>query len=573
MPAFGKSAGSAGGSRSKAAKRAGKARKTEAPRKADGAAEPRAEASTPEPKSVFKRDGDPFLVATAAEPQQTPAPRPTPPPASPAQRDATRPPGTEQRSPVPPQSRLNVQDPTAPPGTQRTAPAQPPGTQIEQPAAPRTPTTTTTTTDPAQTQSTDPLAPATEELQEPEFPAVQPRPVPPMPSLARVGVVSGDTLPLTLNEAVRRALENNNDIEFARADVRLNEQTLLALEGVYDPVFTYRPEYNSSVRPVPNIFGGAGASGTVSTTDYNNDVSITRQFGRGGGNYSYFFNNTRENTTSGASTLNPLFSSAQGVNFTQPLWRNRSIDRNRREIRVQRKRLEQSDADFRRRTIEVISQVQRAYWDLVFALREEQNQIANLNLTRENFRRTEASVAAGAVAPLERSEVQTELSNRESALLVATQNVTIAENNLKNLLLKDPLSPDWSKVIVPTDTPTFDEAPLNLESALKEARANRPELRRLNLQEEISDIDIQYFKNQTKPQIDLTGTFSTTGLAGTPAAATTTAGPLIPDPEVAQNRNASSFLLAEINRLRALRGEGPAQVPTVTVTEGGNVPS
>ena len=44
--------------------------------------------------------------------------------------------------------------------------------------------------------------------------------------------------------------------------------------------------------------------------------------------------------------------------------------------------------------------VDRPYF---FALRDEQNQIANLNLARENFRRTEASVAAGATAPLERA--------------------------------------------------------------------------------------------------------------------------------------------------------------------------
>ena len=52
--------------------------------------------------------------------------------------------------------------------------------------------------------------------------------------------------------------------------------------------------------------------------------------------------------------------------------------------------------------------------------------------------------------------------------------------------------------------------------ALEEAHKNRPELRRLNLQKEINGIDLQFYKNQTKPQIDLTGTVATTGLAGTP---------------------------------------------------------
>ncbi len=112
--------------------------------------------------------------------------------------------------------------------------------------------------------------------------------------------------------------------------------------------------------------------------------------------------------------------------------------------------------------------------------------------------------------------MQTELSNREAALLLATQSVSIAENNLKSLLLKDPLAPEWNRAFLPTDEPKFDESPINLQSALIEARSNRPELRRLRIEQDVNDIDLKYYKNQTKPRIDLTGTFTTTGQAGTP---------------------------------------------------------
>src|SRR6478735_4908162 len=38
--------------------------------------------------------------------------------------------------------------------------------------------------------------------------------------LTRVGVQQAQPLPLSLQEAIRRALENNNDIEISRGDVR-----------------------------------------------------------------------------------------------------------------------------------------------------------------------------------------------------------------------------------------------------------------------------------------------------------------------------------------------------------------
>ena len=490
-----------------------------------------------------------WMATCAVVLAQTPAP-------TPAQRDATRPPGSEQRQTIPDQSRPRPSDPTAPPATQRTSPQTPPGTTdpsrrpatpVVTPQQPQTPSIVApeTTPTPDALQTSDPSQTPNVLPRDPVFPTAERRPVPPLPSLVRLGVESSNTIALTLNEAIRRALANNNDIEVARNDVRYAESILLGLEGVYDPVLTYRPEIDNSVRPVINIFGGADQSGTVSTTDINNNVSINKQFAKGGGNYSYFFNNTREKTSASNTTLNPFHSANQGLQFTQPLFRNRSIDRNRQQIRIQRKRVEQSDADFRIRTIGVISNVQRVYWDLVFALRDEQNQIANLNLARENFRRTEASVAAGAAAPLERAEVQTELSNREASLLIASQNVSIAENNLKQLILKDPLAPEWSAALVPTDEPAFNETPVNLNDALTEARANRPELRRLKLQEEINNIDIQFFKNQTKPVVDLTGTFSTTGLAGSQQTlpGTGLTGSLI---SANPNTNASAFLLQQL---------------------------
>src|SRR6185436_6927615 len=243
-----------------------------------------------------------------------------------------------------------------------------------------------------------------------------------------------------------------------------------------------------------------------------------------------------------------------------------SIDNNRRNIRIQRKRLDQSDADFRNRTIQVITQVQQAYWELVFALRDQQNQLANLNLSRESLRNVEAQIAAGAKAPLERAEVLTELANRETALYSAIQSVAIAENNLKVLIFKEPNSPEWSAQLTPTDTPKFDTTPVNVVDALKAARDNRPELRRLRLQNDINDIDINFFKNQTKPQVDLVGTFALTGLAGTSLA--TIVPPGTTEPIIVGNpaTNPSAFLLAEIQAIQRAQGL-PVAVPPLGVVE------
>ncbi len=465
------------------------------------------------------------LSATNAALAQRPRPTATP-KTTQAQRDAAKPPGQEQ---IP--GSTSQQNPQAPPGTPQTNPTSPPGTGV-------TPNPSAT---PLPGESQEPL-------RDPVIPVFQAKPMPPLPNMSRLGVGS-TTLSLSLNDAIKKALENNNDIEVARDDVRFAETQLRAFEGVYDPIFSITPQIEKRITPVQNVFAGAGVSGQVSNTTFTLSPAINKTFSKGGGSYQLMFSNARTGTSATNSTLNPFYSSNLSLTFTQPLLRNRSIDNNRRQIRIQRKRVDQTDADFRLRTVDTITRVQQAYWELVFALRDQQNQLENLNLTRENLRNVEAQIAAGAKAPLERAEVMTELANRETALLTAVQSVSIAENSLKQLIFKDPLTTEWSAQITPSDTPAFNETPVNLEEALKEARQNRPELRRLRLQSDINKIDLQYFRNQTKPQFDLQTTVATTGLAGT-AAATIPAGTLVPLISGNPNTVPNAFLLSQIQDIQ-----------------------
>ncbi|MEO8042002.1 MAG: TolC family protein [Acidobacteriota bacterium] len=365
-------------------------------------------------------------------------------------------------------------------------------------------------------------------------------------NLSRVGVVAGQPQSLSLDEAIRKALANNNTIEITRDDVRFQETQIRSILGFFDPVFTITPTYTR------NSTTGS-ASGT---NDFNLNSSVTHFLRHGGGNYQAFFNNTRtENAFSqqqvssgnlGGSGGSAIYSSQIGVRYTQPLFRNLKIDGTRRNLKIARRRLEQTDADFRRQTIEIIARVQRTYWDLVFALRDQQNRQANLELSRENLRQVEARIAAGASAPLARWEVETELANRESDLLLATQQVSITENNLKQLVLRDATSAEWTSSYVPTDKPAFSLDGVNLDAAIKDAMDNRHELRRLKLASDINKVDLAYYKDQTKPRVDLNTTFSLDGLSLGGASTDSVTVPLISGSPAT---NASAFLLQTINSL------------------------
>ena len=376
----------------------------------------------------------------------------------------------------------------------------------------------------------------------------------------RVGIYSAEPVSLSLEEAIRKALSNNNDIEIARDDVRFQETQVRSLRGTYDPVFTVSPTYNRN-----------STTGAAATSDFRANADLTGFIRPGGGNYSVFFNNTRtENAFSQQQVSNgqvsggssAIFLSSTGFRYNQPLVRNFSIDATRRNIKIARRRLEQTDADFRRATIETIARVQNAYWDLVFALRDQQNRQANLDLSRENLRQVEARIAAGAAAPLARAEVATELANREADLLMATQQVSVSENTLKQLVLRDALSAEWTQPYVPTDKPSFSTDPVVLDNAIKDALDNRFELQRLKLATDINNIDVDYFRNQTRPQIDLNTQFSLDGLSQGGASSESLNAPLISTDPIAAQFNANAFLLSELRRLNP---GAVSDVPLVTI--------
>lgn len=362
----------------------------------------------------------------------------------------------------------------------------------------------------------------------------------PTVDMERVGISQDTGLTVSLEEAIRMALNNNNEIVLARDDVRVNEQLLNAADGVYDPIISSTSSFRR------NSFRGMDSWNT-----FSGDVGFVKPLRKGGGSFSPYFNTTRTgNSATGANGdfQQSLFNqSSLGVGFTQPLLRNRKIDDNRRQIRIRKKILQQSDTDFRRKTIEKIFQVQQAYWDLVFALSDQKNRLDNLNLSKENLRRVELQIEDGVEPPLARAEIKTELANREIDVFEAERRVAEVENALKQLVLPNMNSAEWVRPLIPTERPTLAPVTITLAEAMAEAVSNRPELLRLRQQQEISAIEMEYYRDQTKPRIDLNAGVSLDGFA-VRAPQSNGAVPLI-DP-TAGSFNADSFLLNQLNIVR-----------------------
>jgi Outer membrane protein len=335
-----------------------------------------------------------------------------------------------------------------------------------------------------------------------------------LPDLGRVGVDMTEQKPLTVREAITMALENNKDIEVTRQNVKIAEFDLRAARGVYEPRFAGQTYYEKTKAPVFSFFAG-GPNFSLDQSNFVGNAGVTGLIKQTGGSFTVQANNTRNTTNNLFTSVNPTYTSSLTFGLTQPLFRGRSFDQNRRTIEVAKKNLSLTDEQFRQRTIEIITNVQRGYWDLTFALRNLQVQRDSVRDAKQQLEHNKRLVEEGQLAPIDIVAAETQVANFEQAVYDALNNVTVTENTLKNLISPNRTDAIWNESVLPVDPVDPDVPTTTLNDAITAALQNRPELEVNQTQKEINAIDQKYYHEQTKPQIDLVANYTLTGAAGT----------------------------------------------------------
>ena len=378
------------------------------------------------------------------------------------------------------------------------------------------------------------------------------------PSLERVGVNDGDALPLSLNEAIRLALENNNDIHASRIDVEMAEHDLTASRGAYDPKLFSESYFERQSIPVASFFGGSNGN-SLKVNKATSQIGLSGLAPKYGGSYELNMSSTHYSSNNFFNTLNPAVSSQLSFTYTQPLVRGLRTDDARRRIEIAKKNLTLTDVQFRQKATEIITNVEQAYWELVNALKTLQVQIEAVKQSRAQVETNKRQVAQGVLAPIDVVEAEAQVKNFEQNVYSAQEQVTRAENTLKTLMLPDRKADLWSRALLPT-TPVALEAPrVLLSEAINAALENRMELAQLRTSAEINQIDQKFYRDRTKPQVDLELSYSSNGYAGSVSDNT---NPLITDMTALQNR---------IAELSSIAGLPPVQTNTLSPTVPANM--
>ena len=346
--------------------------------------------------------------------------------------------------------------------------------------------------------------------QAPGLPTMRTLPDASTPARVGVGITQRN---LSLREAVALALENNLDIEIERSNRDTAVENLEAARGFFDPSFRWTPLYQLANTPTGSVLQGAG--GKLTDKGFAQTFTFRQQLPQYGTGFHVDFDNTRLSTTNPFTSFNPTVSTRLLAGVTQPLIRGFRNDRNRSELRIRKGRIDLAGVDLETRVIDVVARVEQAYWNLVASRQDVAVNEESARLAREQLAINKRLVDAGTLAPVELAAAEAEMQRRLDTWYTSVGALTEAENALKSLIAPERISSLWNDEILPTEIKTVEPLEADdLAGSVKTALAHRPELRNVDVRRQINDVEKALNADLRKPEVNLVGQYSLSGLGG-----------------------------------------------------------
>lgn len=324
-------------------------------------------------------------------------------------------------------------------------------------------------------------------------------------------VVKGK-LRLTLADAIRLMLLNNSSVQVEQQSVEQARNAVTRSLAPFDPLLNSAFSANRQTTPTFSQLSGAP---TLSDLTQDTQVGVQKTFVTGT-QFQSQFETSRTSTNSVYNFFNPSLFSDLSFSLSQPLLRNRGIFVNRAPILIARRNLDQSEAQFQQQIDDAIDNLVIQYWRVV--LNRE-----NLRVLAQSYKAAQASydhdkraLQLGALSPLDIYQSESEVATRKVAVIQAQYLLKQDEDQLRMTLGAD-LDPVYSILDLDLVEPPKPPEPLlsvNTDKAIGEALARRPALAALDRQLEVSDLDIRRSRNQTKPDLELSTQYSSSGLGG-----------------------------------------------------------
>jgi len=323
---------------------------------------------------------------------------------------------------------------------------------------------------------------------------------------------AAETVPLTLEDAVQRAIEHNTDLAIVRLDTGVEAARVGESRGAYAPVFsTAAGRTRIATPPSSALLGDNG----IDENDWFSSTGVRQRVPWGGGAWSVSWDTARTTSTSPFVNFDPNLQSGIQAAFSQPLLKDRPIDAARRQYVVAKRNRESSELELREAVVQTVAAVKQAYWTLKAAIANVDVQQRSLDLAAELARQNRIRVDAGQIPPLDLVQAEAEVAQRRENLIQARATAGDAEDRLRRLIMDPSDAAFWRVSLDPTDTPPEPGAVPDADAAVAAALSERYDLARAANDLENAKTEVAFLGNQRLPDVRLEALYRGNGLGGT----------------------------------------------------------
>jgi outer membrane protein TolC len=328
-------------------------------------------------------------------------------------------------------------------------------------------------------------------------------------------VAAGPVVRLTLDEAVRLALERNLDIAVQRLNPQINDISIASIRSAYYPSLSSTLGTQSQTNPSTSTIAGGTVAAPITNGTATFNAGISQSVPWGGGSFSVNLNNSRQTTSSAIQLFNPSYNPNWTAQYTQPILRGFKIDSTRQQLQVTRINRDVSDVQLRATITNTVSNVRNAYWDYVFAVQSVEVARQALDLANKLVQDNQTRVQVGTMAPIDVVQARAQAAAAQQDLVNAEATRRTNELALKRLIVSGTMDANWSATLDPVDRPDFQPEPIDVDAALRRALAERTDVEIARKNVESNTVTLKYLTNQLLPQADLVASYGLTGVGGT----------------------------------------------------------
>src|SRR4029453_17321864 len=318
-----------------------------------------------------------------------------------------------------------------------------------------------------------------------------------------------ETLQLPLDDAVRRAVENNPELAIVKLGTEVEAARVGESRTAYTPMFSTVLGRSSSATPPSNfLLGDRG----VDVDDLFSSTGVRQRLPIGSGTWSVSWESSPTGTNNPISSFDPSLQSGMLFAFSQPLLKDRSIDAARQQYIIAKRNLQSSDLHFREAAVQTVAPVKQAYWTLKASLANITVQQRSLELAQELARENRVKVDAGQIPRLDLVQAEAEVAQRRENLIRARTGAEDAEDALRRLIVDPADLSFWRLRIDPVEEPTRLGALPDIDAAVEKALNERYDLARADIELENAKSNVAFLPNQLSPDVRLETSYQANGL-------------------------------------------------------------